>query len=258
MSALAAALDLVARGLVVFPCRADKKPATPRGFKDASAEPATVRDLWSHYPGALVGVPTGAANSFDVLDIDPRHGGDLWLAEYAARLPTTRMHETRSGGRHLLFRHAAGIRGSVGKLGSGVDTRGDGGYIVWWPAAGCPVLADVPLAPWPKWLLTRLLPPAPAPNTPPRAPVADGNKQAPYALAALRNAVRVVATAPEGQRNIALNREAFALSRFIGENLLTPADIADSLAAAARHAGLDSKEIERTLVSALGARGVAL
>jgi hypothetical protein len=116
--------------------------------------------LWRRWSGDLIGVPTGPVNGFDVLDIDPRHGGDAWLSEYRFRLPTTRTHETRSGGLHILFQHAEGVRNSAGKIGAGVDVRGAGGYIIWWPAAGCSV-ENHALAEWPAWLLRVLIPQPP-------------------------------------------------------------------------------------------------
>jgi hypothetical protein len=41
-----------------------------------------------------------------VLDIDPRHGGDAWEREHLDQLPDTRIHQTKSGGRHHVMRHA--------------------------------------------------------------------------------------------------------------------------------------------------------
>src|SRR5689334_15492059 len=123
-NALALALDLADRGLACFPCRADKKPATPHGFKDATADAAELRRLWRRHSGPLVGVPTGQRSGADVLDIDPRHGGDVWFAAERERLPETRQHRTRSGGLHILFRHRHGMRNSESKIAPGVDVRG--------------------------------------------------------------------------------------------------------------------------------------
>lgn len=74
-----------------------------------------------------------------------------------------------------------------------------------------------------------------------------------YALAALRSATDRVRSAPEGDRNARLNREAFALGRFVAADMLARADVEDSLAAAARDAGLGEREIAATLRSALDA-----
>src|ERR1035437_2183163 len=122
MTALAAALALVAQGVPVFPCGADKAPACEHGVKDASTDPATVRRLFAD--GApLVGVPTGEASGFDALDLDPRHGSDVWWNTNGSRVPATRVHTTRSGGLHLLFKRLPGLRCSVGKLAPGCDVR---------------------------------------------------------------------------------------------------------------------------------------
>ena len=75
MNALSAALALAQRGLAVFPCVLTKRPACSHGFKDATSDPAGVRELWRRFPGELVGVPTGNRNKFAALDVDPRHGG---------------------------------------------------------------------------------------------------------------------------------------------------------------------------------------
>src|ERR1700674_4689062 len=109
MDSLMRALSLLGNGLPCFPCGIAKKPTTSRGFKDATCDPATLCELWKKYPGPLVGVPTGETSGLDVLDLDPRHGGDAWLAEHKHRLPSTQVHRTRSGGSHLLFRHQHGI-----------------------------------------------------------------------------------------------------------------------------------------------------
>src|SRR5262249_7754714 len=103
-------------GLLRFPCGLGKRPLRGRGFYCA-------KSAWDDDSGwPLVGVPTGSANGFDVLDVD--RGGLGWLAAQA--LPKTRIHETRSGGRHLFFKHVDGVRCSAGRIAPDVDVRGDG------------------------------------------------------------------------------------------------------------------------------------
>jgi hypothetical protein len=53
------ALRLIARKIPDFPCDTDKRPFSRQGFKNASADPNTVREWWRRNPDALIGVPTG-------------------------------------------------------------------------------------------------------------------------------------------------------------------------------------------------------
>lgn len=250
--ALQAALVLAERGLACFPCLASKAPACPHGFKDGTTDAEALRSLWLQYPASLVGVVTGAASGMDVLDIDPRHGGDAWLADNLANLPPTRTHHTRSGGLHLFFKHRTGIRNSANKIASGVDVRGDGGYILWWPASGFSVQNEGVLAEWPEYLAVKLLPP-PRQPTP---PMPSTQCSRPYVQAALTRAMQTVATAPDGTRNHTLNSEVWSLARFIPTGELGAQHIATALASAALAAGLSRQETIRTIASALRARGV--
>ncbi len=254
--ALGAALAL---GLPAFPCRTDKAPACPHGFHDATADPSALRELWRRHPAPLVGVPTGDASGVDALDIDaPRHPeAAVWWVQHRRRLPTTRTHRTRSGGLHVLFEHAAGMRCWTGRPVSGIDGRADGGYIVWWPTEGEPVLREEPPAPWPDWLLDELTPP-PA-RTPAWALATDlssPERGSRYGSAALRHAANRVARAPVGNRNSTLNNEAFGVARLVAAGVLNAQDVADTLAAAAVASGLAPREVEATLRSALAARGL--
>jgi hypothetical protein len=249
---MSAAEALAAGGLAVFPCRFDKAPATPRGFHDATRDPAAARDLFARYGGPLIGVATGAASGFDVLDLDPRHGSDTWWQVNRNRLPETRTHATRSGGLHLLFQHAEGMRNSVGKIAPGCDVRGDGGYIIWWPGAGLAVSNADLLGDWPGWLLAAINPP---PRQRPAAPPMIRGTG--YAAMALRRAVEAVARAAPGTRNDTLNREAFTLSRFARNGELDPQTIANALAVAGMASGLCGAEIAATLASAFRAAGIS-
>jgi UDP-glucose 4-epimerase len=70
---LGGALVQTSEGRPCFPCARSKRPTSPRGFLDASADPIALRELWSKFPGQLVGVRTGDASGIDLLDLDRKH-----------------------------------------------------------------------------------------------------------------------------------------------------------------------------------------
>jgi hypothetical protein len=126
-----------------------------------------------------------------VLDIDAKHGeAHAWWATHRDQLPPTRTVRTRSGGLHLWYRDAPGLRCNVGAIASGVDVRATGGYVIAWHVAGLPVLRETSLAPWPAWL--RL--PALAPSHRDREPLRVPDDRQTVAL------VRFVALACTGRR----------------------------------------------------------
>ena len=89
-------------------------------------------------------------NGIDALDIDPRHGGNVWHEEHRKELPNTRTRQTRSGGLHILFKAHPGLRNSAGKIAPGIDVHAEGGYIFWWPA-----LHEHGICDWPEWLIEK-------------------------------------------------------------------------------------------------------
>jgi hypothetical protein len=243
--ALAKALELAAQGIPCFPCSTTKSPTTPHGFKDACRDQEAVRVLWERYPGRLVGVPTGESSAVNVLDIDPPAGGDEWYSTNHGRLPQTRVHRTRSGGLHLLFRHDASIRCSVGRIAPGVDVRACGGYVIWWPAAGLPVLNDALLAPWPDWLIWPIRTQVIRPRQ--RVVVPDS--------AALNRLVQLVAAAQPGERNSLTFWAACRAGEMVSSGLFPARTAALVIAEAAIRAGLSPAEAERTAWSGIRTSG---
>jgi hypothetical protein len=156
----------------------------------------------------------------------------------------------------MLFQHRPGMRCWSGRPVPGIDGRGDGGYVIWWPAAGLPVLCDAPPLPWPDWLATELAPSGPPLrfSAPPSLDPICGSR---YCTAALRDAARRIASASIGTRNSILNAEAFGIARLVASGGLDPQEAADALATAAVAAGLPARETLATLRSAFAARGLA-
>jgi hypothetical protein len=138
MAATDAALAVYrALGWRLFPCQpCAKRPIPPRGFHDATADAAIIARWLRQHSRANWAVATGAASGIVVIDIDAQHGGPQALAALEARLgplPAGPRARTPHGGSHYFFAYPTDGRQvpcSVGRLGPGVDVRGDGGYVL--------------------------------------------------------------------------------------------------------------------------------
>jgi hypothetical protein len=163
--AVAAALEYAGYGWQVFPLAA-KRPRTRNGLKDATTDASRVRGWWKTWPGADLGVRTGAESALLVLDVDGDEGADTLfeLEREHGTLASTATAITGVGV-HYYFKHPGGeIRNSAGKLGPGLDVRGDGGYVVAPPSRHAsgrryewdqhPEEAGIAAAP--AWMLERL------------------------------------------------------------------------------------------------------
>jgi hypothetical protein len=257
---LAAALLISARW-PVFPCDATKRPITPRGFKDATRDAAEIRRQFAK-PGAdMIGVPTGAASGFFVVDVDCKNGapGMAWLSANRWRLlPETRWHETRSGGVHLLFAMPEGrtIRNSASKIAPGIDIRGDGGFVIVPPSPGYTLQHRAPIEPAPGWLLDAIAPPPkPLPAPPPRtmAPFTRAGQGSRFALAALDNETRAILSAADGTKHATINRAGFAIGGLVAGGELPEGEALAALRSAlAGIAGrcADFRAAEKTLARA--------
>jgi hypothetical protein len=236
------ALDLAAQGLPVFPCASTKKPTAPHGFLDATADFPGVIELWRLYPGELIGVPTGAVSGLDVVDLDLDHlPARLWLHMNRTRLPETRTHSTRRVGLHQFFRHQHAMGCSSNRIAVGVDVRADGGYVIWWPAAGLAIPCQALPAEWPEWLITQALPRVrvPVPTliaAPPRGREVRGESDiSRYGDIARKRAAARILRAPNGLQEATINREAFSLGTLIAANVVEKDDAYRDLLAIADH-----------------------
>lgn len=217
---LTAALNYVEQGFHVFPLHTPKQnglcdchkqcsspgkhPRTVNGLNGASKDPEQIRQWWSMWPSANIGIATGVKSGFFVLDIDEGHGGKestKALVEKHGLFPERIYQRTGGGGWHVLFKHP-GIRigniQSSDRLGKGIDVRGDGGYIVAAPSlhvSGQRYVWKTPfdnLPDAPQWLITALRRPESTPSSESYCSIAD---------------------IPEGQRNNLLTSIAGAMRR---------------------------------------------
>jgi Bifunctional DNA primase/polymerase, N-terminal/Primase C terminal 1 (PriCT-1) len=182
---LAAALAYAARGWKVFPLhtpaegascscvagrnceRVGKHPRTLNGLSDATDDQDQVRKWWGAWPTSNIGIRTGAESGLVVIDVDERHAGEdtlQTLRELYGQIPVTVCALT-GGGLHYYFKHpGVEVQSSTGRIGDGIDCRGEGGYVVAppslhaggrlyaWEGSGDPT-EGVELAELPAWLL---------------------------------------------------------------------------------------------------------
>jgi Bifunctional DNA primase/polymerase, N-terminal len=216
-------------------CSAPGKHPLLRGWREA---PVSIARWWALGGTWNVGIETGAVSGIVVLDVDPRNGGDETLAALErdhGSLPVTWRFLTGGGGEHVLFRHPGGsIKSLPGALGSGLDVKADGGFIVAPPSLHLSGRRyaisvdhhpdDVALAPLPDWLLARLINKRKH-QLRQEKPVRPCLGLSHYGEAALDNACRRILGAPVGQQELTINGEAYSIGRLAGAGAL-PADFA--------------------------------
>lgn len=252
MSRLAdAALDYAAAGHPVFPLQPQgKTPMTAHGLDDATTDEATIETWWSKWPDANIAIRTG---EIVVVDEDQPEAFTSFAHSTGETIPHTSVVQTASG-RHFYFRQPANmrIRNTAGRLAPGIDTRGDGGYVVAPPSVHpsgaryewVQLVEEIP--PMPDWLAERLI--KQQPERMPLPDIAFGNTT-PYGQRALEAELHAVATAPEGTRNDTLNRAAFALGQLVAGGEVDAFDAQRSLDAAAQACGLPPVEARKTIES---------
>ena len=237
------ALAYASRGWPVFPCHpGSKKPATRHGFRDATADPAQVRRWWKRLPTANLAIATGLPGP-DVLDVDVRGAAGSGFAAYH-RLKREGLLSgagavvaTPGGGMHVYF---AGTSQGSGRLaGHHLDFKASGGYVLAPPSQvnGRPyrVVSRQAASGVLDWAAAVSL------LAPGRHRLTPLSRLAPGDLGRL---AAWVGRLGEGNRNSGL---FWAACRALeaGE----PCGL-DDLGAAAARAGLDDREIARTLASA--------
>ena len=248
-STLHRALAFAEAGWPVFPCQPGQKtPATAHGYLDATTDPQQITRWFTRHPAANLAIATGAPGP-DVLDVD-QHGpaGNGYAAFNRLRRAglldgATAYVATPSGGLHAYFTGTTQRNGHL--AAHHLDFRSHGGYILAPPSqvGGRPyqlikTTGDRGELDWSA--VTGVLQPQPRHQPDPQhqsAPEADVERLAGW-----------VARQQEGNRNAGLY---WAANRALDAS--QAADLSP-LAAAARHAGLDDREIGRTLDSARKAR----
>lgn len=260
----------------------------PGGLYAATTDVETVTRWWTKEPKANIGIRCGDGLMF--LDVDvpnPDEGklddGEVSLAkliEENGPLPLTPNQQTGSlkqidgsfrRGRQYAFSVDGEYKNSASKLGAGLDTRGDGGYVVAhpsihpsgtqyeWDADARP--SKVKLAPAPAWLLALLTAPkklsevASVRQPPADRPTVEASGS--YVKAILDGEYDRAANAPKGTRNSNLNTAAFKLGQYVGGGVIDERSARATLQAAAEKSGWAAEEgadaVEKVITSGLDA-----
>lgn len=256
-------------GAAIFPVEAHGKvPAIPTGFKAASRDGQIVNEWFRHRPQLNYGIATGARSGIFVIDVDGtagRHSLNRLIVRYGCIPKTMRVNTPH--GQHIYFKMPNfSIHNSAGSIASGIDIRGDGGYVVG-PGSRTPdgsygfmprrALEDVKIAAAPPWLL-KLIGKTPArvesaTVTMSKLSADQRARASRYAEAARKSELDRLQKAPIHQRNNTLNICAFKLGRYVASGLLGRATVTRELARVAKAIGLDEGEISATIESGLRA-----
>lgn len=262
-----AALRYAAGGWPVFPLAPRRKvPLAAPGHLDATTDPARVRAWWSEHPDANIGFPPGRAGLL-VLDLDSEEAKAE--AQRLGLFAEPTLIVTTPRGAHLYFKHPGGTVGNR-KLRDLIDVRADRGFVVLPPSVhpsgeqyrAVGKIAEIGALP-PSVVELLKTPEREAPSPEGGAviapPIDSGTpRRRAYVTAAIEAECMELATTGEGGRNAALNRAAFALARFVDTGEADAGKLIELLTFAARNTGLDDGEIDRTISSAFGARGVGV
>lgn len=229
-----------------------KVPVSARGLLDATTDVNEVRAAWKCRPRANVGVriPTGLV----VVDVDGPAGVEALRS--GGPLPRTLTAATARGW-HLFYvaPQGAQLRQGAAFL-PGVDSRVAGkGYVVAAPSVHetgviYKWVRRIEPTPLPAWLgnLLRIKPLIPAELVRPIVETVGRDRAERYARAALVGQAAAVAATPVGSRNHRLTAAWMRCTRDADVAAhLSRAEVRQALTHAARAAGLDEREIARTL-----------
>lgn len=252
-------------GFALYPVSRHSKAGCFEGAADAATSDLSVVEEWCRkYPGCGWRVACGLSCLF-VLDIDrpgPTHAADGFAAMAAlvakhGPLPPRPMTRTGgSGGAAMFFRHnGEHLRGQSGHPAPGIDPH-RGRQAVMIPPSRHHVTGGAyswRVPPWevappliPVWLASLLRPPPPPP-VPQWVPTEE------RAATAVQSAMCAIQTAPAGQANDLLNRQAFRLGVWVGRGKLYASDAEAGLLAAASCRQIPVREALATIRSGLRA-----
>ena len=253
------ALAHAAEGFRVFPIIPNaKKPLIKDNLVLATTDTEQIREWWTKWPDANIGIACGAGSDLFVIDFDSEDATDSFETTFGT-LPPTRWVRTPHGF-HAYFSYRPGLRNKVGMI-EHVDIRAEGGYViatgstvdgddyVWFHNDPDQALADIPvllvehLTDGKQWHAST--PPSP------RGGQIDVDVER-----ILDDRLGEILTSSEGNRNDTVNRAALMLGHYVGAGRIDRTRVEAALFDAALAVGLGHSEAHATIASGLEA-GIA-
>jgi hypothetical protein len=149
-------------GLSIIPTGPNKKPLIEEWnpYMKRCATVIEINNWWKQWPNANPALVTGMVSGVVALDLDKKH--NRTSKEFS--IPSTVCAKSAGGGEHFFFKHPQNVlvKNSSGISGLGVDSRGDGGYILLAPSVNeiggvyewiVPLDSKDNLAEMPEWFL---------------------------------------------------------------------------------------------------------
>lgn len=218
------ALGLARAGWRIVPLPPGMKAPGPKDWPTlATNDPAIISKWWTARPDANIAIACGGGPL--VLDVDPRHGGDVSLTalqQQYGKLPMTLTARSPSGGWHCYF-SAPDVSNSAGKIGAGLDIKSRGGYVVAPPSVTIEVPGkqqaghyqwvnpSIPPAQAPQWLIDLAGAPKAAAATAPAASTFKLRGIEGESLADLMSALNHLASVPDIANNALWSEVGYAL-----------------------------------------------
>lgn len=165
---LSDALTLAGQGFYMFPCEPNGKLPLVKGWPaKATRDPAKIERWAQKFDGCNWGVFTGRygdGQGLVVVDVDNKDGKNgnaslVALELLGQEFPATMETATPTGGRHLIYAVPQAVKQGVDVLGTGLDIRSKGGFVLG-PGSvinGRAYVVDRPDIPQPapQWLIDR-------------------------------------------------------------------------------------------------------
>lgn len=244
--------------------RPGKHPRISRWQDHATCDETTIRAWWARNPHSGIAVATGAGSGVVVIDLDGPEGRASFAALESQHGAIGLTPESKTArGDHIWCAHPGTPVKTVARVAPGVDVRGDGGFVVVPPtrhASGVEYAwlpgqryGAIPCVAFPAWMPTEQQPATGGAVSTAPSETREADRRDAYVRAALDAESKAVRTAPEGARNVSLNRAAFKLAQFVASGALDVSVLRSELASAARAVGLDDLETHRTIKSGLDA-----